>query len=88
MRNLYPATLDCEAFKHDLVKTITGERKNTGEEHKVVVLFYVIVSDEQVYIRQRTGRDIWENLHEFVLYEARAPWTLHFQETSFFAGIC
>ena len=32
--------------------------------------YFIIELKDRVYIRLRTGKDIWENLHEFVLYES------------------
>ncbi|GAA0532731.1 A/G-specific adenine glycosylase [Chitinophaga japonensis] len=39
--------------------------------------FYYIVLEhqDQVFIRKRTGNDIWQNLHEFILLEMPAPVT-------------
>jgi A/G-specific adenine glycosylase len=38
--------------------------------------YYLVVSHQNhIYIRKRTGKDIWQNLHEFVLYET--PSALH-----------
>jgi A/G-specific adenine glycosylase len=73
---------DCEAFKHDLVKQLPVKEKTLVKSTRWLY-YFILVSDEQVYIRQRTGRDIWENLHEFVLYEAPGPVDTAFQELPF-----
>ncbi len=38
--------------------------------------YLVIRVKNSIYVRKRTGRDIWQNLHEFVLIEADQPLTL------------
>ncbi len=73
---------DCEAFKHDLVKQLPVKEKTLVKSTRWLY-YFIIVSDDHVYIRQRTGKDIWENLHEFVLYEAEGPVHTAFQELPF-----
>ncbi|MGN6417560.1 MAG: A/G-specific adenine glycosylase [Pseudobacter sp.] len=73
---------ECEAFKHDLVKQLPVKEKTLVKSTRWLY-YFIIVSDHQVYIRQRTGRDIWESLHEFVLYEAKGPVETAFQELPF-----
>lgn len=73
---------DCEAFKHDLVKQLPVKEKTLVKSSRWLY-YFIIVSDDQVYIRRRTGKDIWENLHEFVLYEAAGPVDTAFHELPF-----
>jgi A/G-specific adenine glycosylase len=63
---------DCEAFKHDLVKLLPVKEKKLVKKKRW--FYYLIVEvNEKIYIRKRTGKDIWQNLHEFVLLEAKGP---------------
>lgn len=73
---------ECEAFKHDLVKQLPVKEKTLVKSTRWLY-YFIIVSDDQLYIRQRTGRDIWENLHEFVLFEAKGPVDTAFHELPF-----
>lgn len=77
---------DCEAFKHELVKQLPVKEKTLVKSTRWLY-YFIIVSDGKVYIRQRTGRDIWENLHEFVLYEAKGPVDTAFHELPFLTDL-
>ena len=48
------------------------------KEKKIVkksrwLYYYIIIYKTRVYIRKRTARDIWQNLHEFLLVEKDHP---------------
>jgi A/G-specific adenine glycosylase len=60
---------ECEAYSHGLVKQLPVKEKAIEKKSRWFSYFVVEVKDH-VYIRLRTGKDIWENLHEFVLYES------------------
>ncbi len=60
---------ECQALALDAVKTLPVKEKTIARRERW--LYYFIVEDAgQVLIRQRTSKDIWENLYEFVLYES------------------
>ena len=59
---------ECEAYKHNWVKQLPVKEKTLQKKERWLY-FFVIESQNKVYIRKRTGKDIWENLHEFVLFE-------------------
>lgn len=63
---------ECEAFVHGLVKQLPVKEKAIQKKNRWFSYFIVELKD-RVYIRLRTGKDIWENLHEFVLYESDGP---------------
>ncbi|WEK37264.1 MAG: A/G-specific adenine glycosylase [Candidatus Pseudobacter hemicellulosilyticus] len=73
---------DCQAFRHGFVKDLPVKEKSLVKKDRW--LYYFLVEyDQQVYIRKRTGKDIWENLHEFILYEAPGPVEQSFAELPF-----
>jgi len=62
---------ECEAFKHNLTAQLPVKQKAIIRKERWFY-YFIIEQNNKVYIRQRTGRDIWENLFEFVLYESPA----------------
>lgn len=69
-----PLAKKCVAHRQQIVALLPVKSK------KLVIrkrYFYYIVLDYkgQVFIRKRTGNDIWQNLHEFILLETPAPMT-------------
>ncbi len=73
---------DCEAFRHDQVKMLPVKEKSLVKKDRW--LYYFIIEFEgKVFIRLRTGKDIWENLHEFVLFESPGPVEENFHELGF-----
>lgn len=73
---------ECEAFRHQQVKNLPVKEKTLVKKERWFY-YFIIESDHQIYIRQRTEKDIWENLHEFVLYEAPAPLEENFKDLGF-----
>ena len=62
---------ECEAFKHKLVSKLPVKQKKLVRKERW--LYYCLIECQgKIYIRKRTDKDIWENLFEFVLYEAPA----------------
>jgi A/G-specific adenine glycosylase len=66
---------DCQARIHGWTETLPVKGK--VKEKRRRLLYYLIVEtpEEQVYIRERTGKDIWQGLYEFVLWETNRPVT-------------
>jgi A/G-specific adenine glycosylase len=62
---------DCEAFKHNMVSQLPVKQKTIVRKERWLY-YFIIECQGKIYIRQRTGRDIWENLFEFVLFESPA----------------
>lgn len=77
-----PQQGDCEAFKHNLVSQLPVKEKSLVKK-KRWFYYFIIQYQDKLYIQQRTGKDIWQNLHEFVLHEATAPVQEMFQELPF-----
>jgi A/G-specific adenine glycosylase len=66
--NLCPVSKRCVAFEQGLVQTLPVKLKNIIKR-KRWIYYLVIEYKKKLYIKKRTGRDIWENLHEFVSIE-------------------
>lgn len=63
---------ECVALKKNLVKQLPVKSKSLVKKDRWLYYFIIQVNDK-VYIRQRVTKDIWENLHEFVLFESEGP---------------
>jgi A/G-specific adenine glycosylase len=63
-----PQQDDCEAYKKGTIKDLPVKEKKLIKRHRWFYYFMVETSDS-VYIRKRTEKDIWQNLHEFILHE-------------------
>jgi A/G-specific adenine glycosylase len=58
----------CFAYKKGIVNKLPVKTK----EIKITTRWFnylLIVYNDKIYIRKRVGKDIWKNLHEFVLIE-------------------
>lgn len=62
---------DCEAFTHNLVNQLPVKQKKLVRKERWLY-YFLIEYKGKLYIKQRTARDIWENLFEFVLFESPA----------------
>jgi A/G-specific adenine glycosylase len=63
-----PQRDDCEAYKMGSVKDLPVKEKKLIKRHRWFY-YFMIETPGFVYIRKRTEKDIWQNLHEFVLHE-------------------
>jgi A/G-specific adenine glycosylase len=62
---------DCLAFQKGWVEQLPVAKEKL--QRKTRWFYYLIVekNDNELYIRRRTGKDIWEDLYEFVLFESK-----------------
>ena len=60
---------DCEAFKGGFTNELPVKIKLTKKTTRWLY-YFMIENNDCVYIRKRQGKDIWQNLHEFVLFES------------------
>jgi A/G-specific adenine glycosylase len=60
---------DCQAYQKGWVAQLPVKEKSIQKKKRWLTYFIMETPDEKVYIRQRTGKDIWEDLFEFVLWE-------------------
>lgn len=66
---------ECEAYAHGLVQQLPVKEKAIQKKSRWFC-YYIIQLKDRVYMRLRQEKDIWENLHEFVLDESdSAPQT-------------
>lgn len=63
---------DCVAFQKNQVETLPVKEKKLQKQTRWFH-YFVVQADKEVLIGKRTGKGIWENLHEFVLYESKKP---------------
>lgn len=62
---------DCQAFQHGWTEQLPVKEKQLVRKTRWFYYFIVRPGDD-VLIRKRGAKDIWENLYEFVLYENEA----------------
>lgn len=59
---------ECQAFQYGFIDKLPLKEKIFNRRNRWFYYFVLLVGDE-VYIRKREQKDIWQNLHEFVLIE-------------------
>jgi A/G-specific adenine glycosylase len=64
---------DCKAWQKGWTTQLPIKEKSIQRKQRWFYYFLVETLEEQVYIRQRTAKDIWEGLFEFVLWETDEP---------------
>lgn len=64
----------CKAFRKGLVNVLPVKEKKIVKKQR---WFYYIIAERQqkFYIKKRTAKDIWQNLHEFILIEENTKLT-------------
>ncbi len=64
----------CVAYNQEEVKAYPVKRKKIS---RTIRWFYYIVAEfgDDVFIRLRTEKDIWQNLHDLILIESKTPLT-------------
>jgi A/G-specific adenine glycosylase len=65
--------MDCQAWQKGLTAQLPIKEKSIQKKQRWFYYFIVETPDDHVYIRQRKAKDIWEGLHEFVLWETTQP---------------
>jgi A/G-specific adenine glycosylase len=58
----------CASFAGNYVDQLPVKQKRIKRRSRWLN-YFILKCDDAVYIRKRTGQDIWQNLHEFVLFE-------------------
>jgi A/G-specific adenine glycosylase len=79
----------CSAFLTNRQDSLPVKEKRITVRERWFTYFMIIAND-QVAIRQRTGRDIWQHLYEFLLIEKSAPVKkeIIFNELTAQSGLC
>lgn len=64
----------CVAYKRDMVSLLPVKDKKikVKERH---LHYFVLEHNDEVYLQQRTDKDIWQNLYEFFLIEQEGAYT-------------
>lgn len=60
----------CFAYAHKLVSSLPIKTKKTKQTTRFFNYLVVLDDHKKVLIKQRTGKDIWQNLYDFPLIEA------------------
>ena len=63
----------CKAWQNDLTTQLPIKEKSIQKKQRWLYYFIVETPMDEVYIRQRNTKDIWEGLYEFVLWETEEP---------------
>ncbi|WP_143308280.1 A/G-specific adenine glycosylase [Chitinophaga vietnamensis] len=66
-----PLQKKCAAYHQQLISLLPVKTKKLQIKKRYFTYILATFKD-QVYIRKRTGNDIWQNLHEFILLETPA----------------
>lgn len=67
-----PQHSDCQARLKGWTDRLPVKEKSIRKKDRWLY-YFIIEQGEKVYIRQRKGKDIWEDLYEFVLWEPAGP---------------
>lgn len=70
---------NCTAFSLGLVNKLPVKEKRLVRKERCFTYFVFEVEDE-ILIRKRIEKDIWENLYEFYLFETNTEWNLKLPE--------
>jgi len=63
------------AYLNDLINVLPVKEKRIIKRTRW--LYYLVVENKgDFYVRKRTGKDIWQNLYEFILIETPKPITI------------
>ena len=73
---------ECVAYSKGFIEMLPVKEKSLEKKKRWLYYFLVEINDK-VYIRKRIEKDIWQNLHEFVLFESSTPVETSFQEHFF-----
>jgi A/G-specific adenine glycosylase len=60
----------CQAFLKGWTDRLPLKAKAVQRKTRWLYYFVVNAGDDRVWIRERVGKDIWQNLYEFVLWES------------------
>ena len=60
---------DCQAFNNGWTDQLPVKMPALSRKKRWLYYFIVPAGKDKIWIRERTGKDIWQNLYEFVLWE-------------------
>jgi A/G-specific adenine glycosylase len=67
-----PLATGCFALSNNKVSTLPVKAKKSKVQHRYFH-YFMIINNQTTYLNKRTGKDIWQNLYEFPLYESLQP---------------
>lgn len=67
-----PLRLQCAGNRLNVIAQLPVKEKLMQKKHRWFY-YFIIHFGESIYIAARSGKDIWQNLYEFVLMETDAP---------------
>ncbi len=65
-----PLQKKCIAFQKKLVNVLPLKQKSINTRQRFFN-YLQVEHKNKIYVNQRTGKDIWQNLHEFILIESK-----------------
>ncbi len=68
-----PLHKDCQAYTHNWTTLLPVKEKSKEKKQRWFYYFILENAEGKLLIRQRKGKDIWEGLYEFVLWETELP---------------
>ena len=77
---------ECEAYRKGFVRELPVKEKSLQKKNRWLYYFLIEIN-QKVLIRKRIEKDIWRNLHEFVLLENHGPISRSFQSHPFLRDI-
>jgi A/G-specific adenine glycosylase len=77
---------ECVAFNKDFISQLPVKEKNLQKKNRWLYYFIIEIGDS-IYIRKRLNKDIWQNLHEFVLFESTKPISKSFEKHPFLKNL-
>jgi A/G-specific adenine glycosylase len=82
-----PLEVSCMALSNNTVSLFPVKEKKTKVQHRYFH-YFMIIQEETTYINKRTGKDVWQNLYEFPLFESPQPMnTAQLFQTDFFTTL-
>lgn len=85
--NSCPMKNDCQAYELGCVNSLPIKEKMITKKERVLIYYLLVVNKKFVYIRKRTGKDIWQNLHEFILHETESSIDISKSSNSFLRAL-
>ncbi len=70
--NLCPLRQKCYAFMNNMINALPVKEKAITRKSRWLY-YFLIEYKNKLYVRKRAGKDIWQNLNEFVLIETKKP---------------
>jgi A/G-specific adenine glycosylase len=60
---------NCQAFQQGWINQLPVKSSPALRKKRVLYYFIVAAGNDKIWIRKRSGKDIWQNLYEFILWE-------------------